>query len=95
MRSDLNEKKEPGAVSSNLNSSLTDMRLEAGRAQLRGILQEFCAQLSLNGRLHSFSRLAAWTRFDGKTTSVAERNRRLNELLSLLEGDVDLRVAFQ
>ncbi len=95
MRSDLNEKKAPGSVPSNLNSSLTDKRLEAERAQLRGILQEFCAQLSLNGRLHLYSRLAAWTRFDGKASSVPERNRRLHELLSLLEGDVDLRVSFQ
>ena len=96
MGSDLKEKKAPGLVPSNLDSSLTDKRLlEAERAQLRAILQEFCAQSSLNGRLLSFSRLAAWTRSNGKATSVAERIRRLNELLSLLEGDVDLRVPFQ
>jgi site-specific recombinase len=74
---------------------LTTNTLEAERTQLRRILQGFCAESSLNGRLHSFSRLAAWTRFDGKSTSVAERIERLNELLSLLEGDLDLRVPFQ
>ena len=77
------------------NTSLTDKGLEAERTQLRRILQEFCTELSLNGRLHSFSRLTGWSRFDGKSASVAERIGRLNELLSLLEGDVDLRVPFQ
>jgi hypothetical protein len=77
------------------NTSLTDKGLEAERTQLRRILQEFCTELSLNGRLHSFSRLTTWSRFDGTSASVAERIGRLNELLSLLEGDVDLRVPFQ
>ena len=95
MKSDPKEKKAPVTASSDPHSSLTDKRLEAERAKLWGILQEFCAQLSLDGRLHSFSRLAAWTRFDGRSASAAERIRRLNELLSLLEGDVDLRVSFQ
>ena len=80
---------------SNLNSSLTDNGLEAERTQLQRILQEFCAESSLSGRLRSFSRLAAWSRFDGKSAPVAERIGRLNELLSLLEGDVDLRIPFQ
>src|SRR5580704_8062531 len=95
MRSDLNEKKELGSLPSNLNSSLTNEGLAAERAQLRGILQGFCTESSLNGRLHSFSRLATWSRFDGKSASAAERIGRINELLSLLEGDVELRVPFQ
>jgi site-specific recombinase len=95
MRSELNEKKALGSLPSKLNSSPTGGGLEAEIAQLRGILQGFCAESSLKGRLHSFSRLTVWTRFDGKAASASERIGRINELLSLLEGDVDLRVPFQ
>jgi len=94
MKSDLKEKKAL-ELPSGLNSSLTDKRLEAARTKLQRILQKFCAESSLNGRLRSFSRLVAWTRFDGRSASAAERIARLNELLSVLEGDVDLRVPFQ
>jgi site-specific recombinase len=91
----LKEKKVSESLASSPNSALTANTLEAERTQLRGILQRFCAESSLNGRLHAFSRVAAWTRFDGKSTSVAERIGRINEHLSLLEGDIGLRVSFQ
>jgi len=93
--SHLEEKKAPEWLASSQDSTSKNNGVEAEGLQLRRILQEFCAESSLNGRLHSFSRLVNWTRFDGKTTSASERIGRLNELLSLLEAEVHLRVLFQ
>jgi site-specific recombinase len=95
MASNLEEKKASEWFASSPNSPSVNDRPDSESVQLRGILQGFCAESNLNGRLHVFSRLVNWTRFDGKSTSVSERVGRLKELLSLLEGDVDLRVPFQ
>ena len=95
MGSNLEEKKALEWLASSQDSPPTNNRLEAERTRLRRILQEFCAESNLSNRLHSFSRLVNWTRSDGKSASVSERIGRVNELLSLLEGDIALRVPFQ
>jgi site-specific recombinase len=92
MGSNLEEQKAPEWLASSPNSPPADGKPEA---ELRRILQGFCAESSLNGRLHAFSRLINWTRFDGKSTSVSDRIGRLQELLSLLERNADLRVPLQ
>jgi site-specific recombinase len=64
-------------------------------ARLRWILENFSQQSSLHARLHYFSILADWIRFEGRTASIPERIGRLNDLLSMLEEDSDLRSRFQ
>jgi site-specific recombinase len=76
-------------------ASLRSKKLDSPAARLRWILEHFSQQSNLHARLHYFSILADWTRFEGKTTSIPERIGRLNDLLSLLEEDSDLRARFQ
>jgi site-specific recombinase len=94
MGSHLEEKKAVSLVSSQ-DSSATNNKLETEKTKLEQILREFSAESNLNRRLNSFSRLVDWTRSAGKSASVSERIARVNELLSLLEADVALRVPFQ
>ena len=70
-------------------------RLPGESTQLQHLLQEFSAQSNLDRRLNSFSRLVDWSRASGRLTSASERIGRVNELLSVLESDVALRVPFQ
>ena len=79
----------------NPDSLPSGQQLEADRARLRQSLQEFCAESTLHGRFHSFARLVNWTRSDGNPASRSESNERVNELLSLLETDNGIGVAFQ
>jgi site-specific recombinase len=94
MGSNLEEKKAVLLVSSQ-DSTPTNNKLETARTQLEQLLQEFSAQSCLERRLFSFSRLVNWSRSAGRSASVSERIGRVNELLSLLEADVALRVRFQ
>jgi site-specific recombinase len=93
MGSNLTETKAP--LDSSLNSAPTNKSLEAEKTLLRRIVEEFCAESSLNGRLYSFSRLVNWTRLNGKSASVSLRIGRVGDLLSMLEADAGLRVRFQ
>src|ERR1035438_8909451 len=95
MGSNLKEKKAPESLAPRLNSLPTNKRLEVERTQLRRILQEFCAESTLNGRLYSFSRLVNCTRSNGKLASVSLRIERVNDFLFLLEADMNLRARFQ
>jgi len=95
MGSNLEEKKASESLTSSPESPAASNRAEAERNQLWRILQEFCAALNLSSRLHSFSRLVDWKRSAGRLASASERIGRVNELLSLLEADVTLRVPFQ
>jgi site-specific recombinase len=94
MGSNLEEKKSV-LLASSQNSPPTNSRLRAERTHLQQLLQEFSAESNLNRRLNSFSRLVDWTRSAGHLASVSERIGRVDELLSLLEADVALRVPFQ
>jgi site-specific recombinase len=94
MGSNLEEKKAV-LLASSQNSPTTNGRLRAERTHLQQLLQEFAAESNLNRRLNSFSRLVDWTRSAGRLASVSERIGRVDELLSLLEADVALRVPFQ
>ena len=94
MGSNLEEKKAI-LLASSQNSPTTNSRLRAERTHLQQLLQEFAAESNLNRRLNSFSRLVDWTRSAGRLASVSERIGRVDELLSLLEADVALRVPFQ
>jgi site-specific recombinase len=70
-------------------------RPDTSRTNLVRILSEFCAQSNLNARIHHFVKLVEWTRSETKSSSVSEQIERLNELLSLLEEDAELRAQFQ
>jgi site-specific recombinase len=95
MGSNLEETKAPEQLAAVRDSLPTNSRLEADRTQLRRILQEFRADSDLNRRLNAFSTLVNWTRSAGRSASASQRIGRVNELLSLLEADVALRVPFQ
>src|ERR1700752_4645199 len=68
---------------------------EVSGANLTRIIDGFCKQSNLNARVHYFLRLAEWTRSGSRSSSFSERIERLNELLSLLEEDAELRAQFQ
>jgi site-specific recombinase len=73
----------------------TEDRPDASRTNLVRILGLFCAQSNLNGRVHYFVKLVEWTRSESESSSISERIRRRNELLSLLEENGALRAQFQ
>jgi hypothetical protein len=64
---------------------------EISRTNLVRILNEYCEQPNLNARVHYFVKLAEWTRYGSRSSSVSEQIERLNELLSLLEDHAALR----
>ena len=70
-------------------------RPDVSRTKLIRILSEFCAQSNLNARVHYFVKLVEWTRSESKSSSIAQRIKRRNELLSLLEENGALRTQFQ
>jgi site-specific recombinase len=83
------------ASSQHSPTSMDDESIEESKNRLLPILREFCVETSLGGRFHSFSRLVSWTRSDGESVPVSKRIGRVNELLSLLEGDAEIRLPFQ
>jgi len=95
MSSNLEETKAPEQLAAVRDSPPINSRLRADRTRLQRILQEFSAESNLNRRLLSFSKLVDWTRSAGRLASASQRIARVNELLSLLEADVALRVPFQ
>lgn len=68
---------------------------DASRTNLVRVVSEFCAQSNLNARIHYFVKLVEWTRSESKPSSIAQRIKRRNELLSLLEENGALRAQFQ
>src|SRR5580700_11705003 len=95
MGSNLEETKAPEQLAAVRDSPPINSRLRADRTRLQRILQEFSAESNLNRRLLSVSKLVDWTRSAGRLASASQRIARVNELLSLLEADVALRVPFQ
>ena len=73
----------------------TENRPDVSGTNLARILSEFCAQSNLNARIHHFVKLVEWTRAESKSSSISERIKRRNELLSLLEDNAALRAQFQ
>src|SRR5450432_2420850 len=81
--------------SSSQDSPSARKRGEASRARLPSILKEFCQASNLNARLLHFSKLVNWIRSGDRSASISLRIDRLNDLLTLLEMESDLRAQFQ
>jgi site-specific recombinase len=66
----------------------------SGRSLPR-ILERFCSQSNLSGRVRYFVKLVDWTRSGNKSRSASKGTERLKELLLLLEHDAPLRAQFR